>query len=392
MGKVHEMVMAKQFDEEFQQIQKMEVVGRLAGGVAHDFNNLLTIILGCSDLLLNHPTLNDEARELVGDIRKAGDQATLLTRQLLAFSRKQPLQAVILDLNGVVTNLGRMLHRLIGENIKLTTVLEPALHPVQADPGQLEQVLMNLVVNSRDAMPRGGQLTLQTANVVIGEAQARPSEVQPGDYATLEVTDSGHGMNRETMARLFQPFFTTKPPGKGTGLGLAFSYGIVKQYGGHIQVTSQPGHGSTFKIFFPKVIQALSPSKMNGQRPTTPTGHETVLLVEDESAVRKLECQILQHSGYTVLEASNGLEALQVAKNHSGTINLVVTDVVMPLMSGPQLASHLVQQRPSLKVLYVSGYTDSTIALQGGQVHAALLMKPFTPDVLAFEVRRILER
>jgi two-component system cell cycle sensor histidine kinase/response regulator CckA len=391
MASEHEISVTREFAEEYQQIQKMEVVGRLASGVAHDFNNLLTVIIGSSELLLSKPCLDADGRDLVDDIRKAADQAAMLTRQLLAFSRRQPLEFVVLDVNDLVGNLGRMLQRLIGENIKLVTALDPTLHKVKADAGQLAQVIMNLAVNARDAMPRGGTLTLKTANAsVLPVNGSTESDIRPGPYATLEISDNGCGMDKDTLARLFEPFFTTKQPGKGTGLGLAFAYGIIQQMGGHIHVTSQCNMGTTFKIFLPHSAESKPEPERNGHTTYT-NGKETILLVEDEASLRKLTRQVLQSSGYTVLEASNGLEALVVAEQHEGAIDLVVTDVIMPWMSGPQMVSKLFRLRPSLKVLYVSGYTDSAIARQAiPEAQGTLLQKPFTPSALTLEIRKTL--
>jgi signal transduction histidine kinase len=375
--------------------QKMEAVGRLAGGVAHDFNNLLTVILGNCDLLLHEQGLAERQRESIQMIKSSGERGATLTRQLLAFSRKQVLAPIVLQLNALETNLEKMLGRLIGENHHLTTSLDPDLWPVRADPGQLEQVIRNLVVNARDAMPRGGQITLTTANVEIGDNGPRGLfTVPPGPYVLLEVSDTGCGMDEPTQARIFEPFFTTKPVGKGTGLGLATVYGIVKQSGGYVQVESEPGRGTAFRIYLPPVVQAPAPADESRPMEADPSGHkETVLLVEDEAPVRNIAREILKRNNYAVLEACDGNEALRISDRCTGPIHLILTDVIMPEISGPQLVELLVPQRPNVKVLYVSGYTDDALVqvFQSGS-RAAFLQKPFTSASLARKVREVLDQ
>jgi signal transduction histidine kinase len=372
--------------------QKMEGIGRLAGGVAHDFNNLLTAILGYAELMesqLEDENLRSELRE----IRLAGERAAALTQQLLAFSRRQILQPRTLDLNTVVSNIEKMLARLIGEDIKLVTRLEPALGSVKADPGQLEQVIMNLAVNARDSMPEGGTLTFETANSLLDtDFVASHPGARPGGYAALTVADTGIGMSDEVRSHAFEPFFTTKERGKGTGLGLATAYGIVKQSGGYITVESEPGRGTTFRIYLPLVTDSAAASRP-GERPTSsPSGSETILLVEDESGVRRMSRTILETQGYTVLEAASGEEALVIARSHEGVIHLVATDVIMPGMSGRVLWDRLRALRPNSRVLFMSGYTDDVIARHGVlESGIAFLQKPFTPHGLAEKVRDVLD-
>ena len=378
--------------EQLTQAQKMEAVGRLAGGVAHDFNNLLSIITGRSSLLLNRLDGDSGLQRHVELIQKTAGRAADLTRQLLAFSRKQMLQPKVLDLNGLVGGFGSMLRRLIGEDMDLLTVLGLPLAPVKADPGQLEQVLMNLVVNARDAMPRGGRVTLETANVVLDASYAaRHPDVQAGPHVLLAVSDTGTGMSPEAQAHMFEPFFTTKGPGKGTGLGLATVYGIVKQSGGHVAVYSEVGHGTTFKIYLPAVAEALATSEEPAPV-SPPRGSETVLLVEDEAELHDLLAEVLEDTGYTVLRAGDGAEAVKVCAERERPIDLLLTDVVMPGMSGRELAARVQPLRPAMKVLYMSGYTDGAIVHHGVlEPGIAFIQKPFAPPAIAHKVREVLD-
>jgi signal transduction histidine kinase/ActR/RegA family two-component response regulator len=379
--------------EQLIQAQKMEAVGRLAGGVAHDFNNLLTIIMGRTALLRKQ--LDGVARldRHAALIEKTAQRAATLTGQLLAFSRKQLLQPKVLDLNGLVGNIGTLLRRLIGEDIDFLTVLGPGLAPVKADPGQLEQVLMNLVVNARDAMPGGGRVTLETANVVLDPTYAsRHADVQAGPYVLLAVSDTGVGMDPATKAHMFEPFFTTKAPGKGTGLGLATVYGIVKQSSGHIAVYSEPGQGTTFKIYLPAVDQPID-AQEDGTVSSPPKGSETLLVVEDEDELRDLLAEVLETSGYTVLQAQNCADAIKLCAEREGSIDLLLTDVVMPQMSGRELADRLQKACPTMKVLYMSGYTDGAIVHHGIlAAGVSFLQKPFTPVTVGQKVREVLDR
>ncbi len=374
------------------QAQKMEAVGRLAGGIAHDFNNLLTAIFGSTDLVLEDLSVDDQRRADVEDIKRAAQRAAALTRQLLAFSRQQVLTPQVLDLNALIRDLEKMLRRLIGEDIQFRTVLASDLGAVRADPGQLEQVIMNLAVNARDAMPQGGKLTVETANVDVDDAYAQAHvPMVPGRFAMLAVSDTGIGMETQVKAHIFEPFFTTKEKGKGTGLGLATVYGIVKQSNGYIWVYSQPGHGTSFKIYLPRVEGAAEPAAPRPAPPASLRGAETILLVEDEEAVRNLTRRVLEAHGYTVLTAADGEEALRLATGHNGPIQLLVTDVVMPNMSGRQLAERVVSARRETKVLYLSGYTDDAIVHHGVlEPGIAFLQKPFTPQGLARKLREVL--
>ena len=382
----------RQLEDQLRQAQKMETVGMLAGGVAHDFNNLLTIIAGYSQLILNSLEPGDPNRYSAEQILKAGERAAGLTQQLLAFSRRQVLQPRVLDLNKLVTGLSAMLGRLIGEDIDLQLRLRPDLGMVSADAGQIEQVLMNLVVNARDAMPNGGTLTIETANIFLDEHYtSRHIAVKSGPYTQIAVSDNGIGMDELTQARLFDPFFTTKASGRGTGLGLSTVFGIVKQSGGNLDVYSVPGRGTSVKIYLPRVDQpTLVEAESTGSGVTR--GHETVLLAEDDEMVRHLVSQSLVRAGYTVMETSDPLEARQIAHTHRGTIHLLITDVVMPKLSGRELAEEIQRRRSAIKVLFISGYTDTAI-VNAGILHGevAFLQKPFTPAALSRKVREVLD-
>jgi signal transduction histidine kinase len=383
----------RQSEERLRQAQKMEAVGRLAGGVAHDFNNLLTVIISYSDLLLEDLGSDDPKRDDVDQIRKAAEGAAALTRQLLAFSRQQVLQPKALDLKATVAGTEKLLNRLIGEDVRLITFLAPDLGVVKADPGQIEQIIINLAVNARDAMPTGGRLTIEAANVDMGEAYVRGHPpATPGRYVMLALSDTGIGMDEQTKARIFEPFFTTKEPGKGTGLGLATVYGIVKQSGGFIWVYSEPGHGTSFKVYLPRVDEPAEPAAAPTATAEPTRGTETVLVVEDAASVRMVTRQVLERYGYAVLEAPNGDTALRLAAGHHGPIHLLLTDVVMPGLSGRQLAEQLAQLRPDMKVLYASGYADHAIVHHGIlEPGIAYLQKPFTPDALGRRVRQLLD-
>jgi signal transduction histidine kinase len=379
-------------NEALLQAQKMDAIGRLAGGVAHDFNNLLTIVHGRSEILLRRLQLDDKSRQDLELIQRTARRAATLTQQLLAFSRKQVLQPKILGLNAVVTELAVMLRRLIGEDINLAIVPGAGLDRVKADPGQLEQVLMNLAVNARDAMPQGGRLVIETATVELGEAfvRERPG-ARPGPHVRLSVTDEGAGMTPEVQARMFEPFFTTKETGRGTGLGLSTVYGIVKQHNGYIDVRSAPGEGTVFEIYLPRVDTEAIVETEEGTA-GAPRGSETILLVEDEDEVRELAREILEMNGYTVLAAPHGPDALRVCRHHQGPIHLLLSDVVMPQMSGRELARQLAAVRPDTKVAYMSGYTDDALGHHGVlDPDVVLLPKPFTPDSLLAGVRRALD-
>jgi two-component system, cell cycle sensor histidine kinase and response regulator CckA len=382
----------RQLQAQLLQAQKMEAIGRLAGGVAHDFNNLLTVMTGYSEQLIDRLEARDPLRRKAEAIRSAAQRAAALTQQLLAFSRRQMQQPRVVDLNEAVRRMNRLLGRLIGEDIELVTELAPGPTCVRADPLHLEQVLMNLAVNARDAMPRGGALTLETSDVTFDAGRpAEHPQMPPGDYAMLTVRDTGCGMDAETRKRLFEPFFTTKEQGKGTGLGLSTVYGIVKQNGGYIWVDSEPGKGSTFRIYLPLVGEAVDVASAPAPAPKVPGGSETLLVVEDDDEVRRLLKDELQQFGYTVLDASNGGEALLFCERYPGAIHALVTDVVMPHMDGYEVAERLRAVRPDMRTLYISGYSDQAAARQSrGGPGDAFLAKPFTPDALAGRIREVL--
>jgi PAS domain S-box-containing protein len=381
-----------QLEAQLRQAQKMEAVGQLAGGVAHDFNNLLAVIMGHSDLMLSVIDERDPLHQDAEAIRQASERAASLTHQLLAFSRRQLLQPQVVDLNALVEKMAGMLRRLIGEPIGLDTQLTPALGRVSADPGQIEQVVMNLALNARDAMPDGGRLLLATTNAVLDrEFAERHPGAGLGPQVVLTVRDTGAGMSAETQARIFEPFFTTKEPGKGTGLGLSTVYGIVKQHRGYVGVQSAPGEGTTFRIYLPRVDAEPAPVPVGAGRATSPGGSETILLVEDEAAVRSLMRKMLAQQGYAMLEAPDGPAALEVASRHAGPIHLLLTDVVMPRMRGRELAERLRGTRPDVRVLFVSGYTDDALGAPALPSGAAFLTKPFAPDALLRQVRALLD-
>ena len=376
------------------QAAKLEAVGRLAGGVAHDFNNLLGVIMGYADLMAKRLPAEDPLRRNVQEIQKAAERASGLTRQLLAFSRRQVLQPRVLDLHHTITEVESMLQRVIGEDVDLVTVLREGVGKVKADPGQIQQVLMNLAVNSRDAMPDGGTLTIETANVDLSPDYAgRHLGVTPGSYVLMAVSDTGMGMTAEVQAHIFEPFFTTKGPEKGTGLGLATVYGIVTQSGGNIWVYSEPGKGATFKVYLPRMDEGASGTVLLDPPDSRGRAHERVLLVEDDDKVRDVVAMALRDAGYTVLEARSGASALAYADEHREPIHLVITDLVMPGMNGRELVERWRARHPETRALFMSGYTDATAHSQGGlPVGAAFIQKPFAPSALARRVREVLER
>jgi two-component system, cell cycle sensor histidine kinase and response regulator CckA len=391
-GKIEKLVIVnrditerKQLEEQLRLSQKIEAIGRLSGGIAHDFNNLLGVIIGYTEALQKRLKPDDPSREAIDEIQRAGKRAASLTQQLLAFSRKQVLAPSILDMNEIAREAEKMLGRLIGEHIQLLLVLADSLGQVKADRTQIEQVILNLAVNARDAMPQGGKLTIETANVEWREADpARPRYLAPGSYVELKVTDTGGGMSPEVQAHIFEPFFTTKEKGKGTGLGLATVYGVIKQSGGYILVQSEVGKGTAFEVYLPRV--AAAPENTNVQRPSAKKfekRHAVVLLVEDESSLRTLTRNVLQAEGCTVLEAADAVQALDIAKRTEGTIDLLLTDVIMPGMSGCALAASLSSARPGMRVLYMSGYTDGELTTQGVlNPGTSILHKPFTHEEL----------
>lgn len=383
----------RQLEEDLRQSQKMESVGRLAGGIAHDFNNILTAILGYADLLVRQLPPNHAFSRYAQEIKKSGDRAVGVTQQLLAFSRRQPAQTTLVDLNDLVIGMENLLHRLIGEDFALTLQLAPELGPVKADPRQIEQVLMNLVLNARDAMPDGGQLTVETFARPVDEAMARAHETaRPGPYAVLAVSDQGQGMDEATIVRIFEPFFTTKAPGKGTGLGLSIVYGIVTQHDGFIDVRSQPWHGTRFEVYLPLAAQDPLPTVAPHSPAELLNGRETILLVEDEESVRSLAREMLTEAGYAVLEAGNGKEALTLVGAHRDPIHLLLTDVIMPYMGGPDLAAKLTEQNLDLPVLYMTGYANDSLRRIAATHSLMVLQKPFSQEQLLCCVRRSLDR
>lgn len=394
LGEVEARAERRRLEAQFIEAQKMEVVGQLAGGVAHDFNNILAVIMGYSEFIKSKLSPDNPLREYAAEILHASERAAGLTRQLLIFSRKQTVVPVVLDLNAVVKDMNQMLRRLIDENIELTIVPGKQIGSVKADPGHAGQVLMNMVVNARDAMPNGGKIAIATANVTLVEGDASaPKSALPGDYVMLSISDTGTGMTEEIKARLFEAFFTTKPKGKGTGLGLATCQTIVEQSGGHITVHSELGKGTTFKVYFPRIAQPLELAPVLVSAGPLPRGTETLLVVEDEPSVRHLARGLLEAQGYEVLSASNGQDGLHVAREHQGSpIRLVVTDVIMPQMGGKVMAEWLTTTYPDLKILFTSGYTDDAIA-QHGVLEAGVefLAKPYTPSTLTRKVREMLD-
>lgn len=378
--------------EQLYQSQKLEAIGRLAGGIAHDFNNLLTAITGYSDLMLEHLSTESTLRRDLLQIRGLADRAAGLTRQLLAFGRRQTLQPKIINLNEVVENVQGVLARLIGEDVQIRFVPDSTLGSVKADPGQLEQVLMNLVVNARDAMPDGGSVTIETANVTLDKDYAvRHFDAKTGPYVMLAVTDTGCGMDEATRQRIFEPFFTTKEPGRGTGLGLSMVYGIAKQHDGHIWVYSEIGKGTTFKIYLPRVDAEAQELQMQRANEPVPRGSETILVVEDEDTVRNLVQQVLEGQGYTVFSAGDPDEAEKILAANGRKFALLLTDLVMPGRSGRELYQRIASTRPGVKVLYMSGYTDTNLRQGMLELNAPFVQKPFAPSELARKVRQVLD-
>lgn len=394
IGTVQDITEQKKLEEQLHQSQKMEAIGKLAGGVAHDFNNMLTTIMGYTDIMLMQVDQESPLRGSMEEIKKASERAASLTNQLLAFSRKQMIQPIVLNINRALAEMDKMLRRLIGEDIDLATILEPELWKVKFDPGQMDQVVMNLAVNAKDAMPKGGKLTIETANVDLDEVYAHQHgiELKPGHFVVLAVSDTGVGIDEETQSRIFEPFFTTKEKGKGTGLGLSTVYGIVKQSGGYIWIYSEPDQGTTFKIYLPKTEEEIAFLAEDQMQPQNLAGSETILLAEDDTSARKLIRSSLQEYGYWVLEAQDGKEALQLIEHHKGPIHMLLTDVVMPGMSGRELAERLQPLQPKMKILYMSGYTDNAIVHHGVlESGMQFIQKPFTPKALVSKVRKVLD-
>jgi nitrogen-specific signal transduction histidine kinase/CheY-like chemotaxis protein len=392
-GIMQDVTEQKQLEEQLRHAQKMEAIGRLAGGIAHDFNNLLTVINGYADVAMTQSNLDEEGTELLREIRRAGDRAAGLTRQLLAFSRRQLLEPRIVDLNELLQDLRRLLRRLIGEHIELDFVPEKALWPVKVDPRQFEQAIINLAVNARDAMPGGGRLTIETSNVELDPTTLDPGAGLPrGPYVRISVRDNGHGMDPVTRARAFEPFFTTKPVGQGTGLGLAMVYGFVKQSGGHVGLESAPGRETVFDLYLPRTTEAPPARVAEARQPTEQArASATILVVEDGSAVRRLCRMTLESRGYTVLEAGDGQEALERAQAYAGAIDLLLTDLVMPRLGGADLVEQLQRQRPELRVLLMSGYTDEPELPARAAVPIGFIAKPFSPAALLAKVAEVLD-
>jgi two-component system, cell cycle sensor histidine kinase and response regulator CckA len=392
-GAGQDITQRRGLEEPLRQAQKMEAIGRLAGGIAHDFNNLLQVVSGYSDLVLRRLTRRSGLRQYIQEIKNVAEQGAILTRQLMMVSHKPLLQPQVLDFKGIISNITPILQRVLGEDIELTTSVDPMLGHVTADPGQLEQVILNLVVNARDAMPQGGRLTLEAVNVEIDEPHmGRLLGMAPGEYIKLAVSDTGSGMDAETQAHIFEPFFTTKEPGKGTGLGLFTVYGIVNQYGGNMQVESTPGIGSTFTLHFPRVDSPIKGVAAQSVPQLSSPAGETILLLEDEAIVRDLVRQVLQATGYAVLEAANGEQALQLSHAHRGPIHLLLADIVLPGLSGPEVAEVLASARPEIQVIYMSGYAQDTIKRYGiPERQGVFLQKPFTPTTLLTSVRLALD-
>ncbi len=383
----------RESEEQLRQAQKLEAVARLAAGVAHDFNNILTAIGGHSEMLLRQLQVGDSKRKNAEQIEKCASMAAALTRQLLTFSHKQAIEPKVLKLNDVIQNVQKMLQRLIGEDIEFSTKLDPVAGHIKADPGQIEQVVMNLTVNARDAMPNGGKVLVSTANLTLDRTVSARSGLTPGKYVVLAVTDTGTGMTEEVKAHIFEPFFTTKPLGKGTGLGLATCFGIVKQSSGHIEVDTKVGKGTTFKVYFPQVDAPMDPVAV--EKPVTEVagGTETLLLAEDEAIVRELAVTSLRERGYTVIEARNGAEALRLAHEHHGKVDLILTDVVMPVMGGREMADAVRESYPGIKILFTSGYSDEVIVSHGVlRKGINFIQKPYRGDNLARRVREVLDR
>jgi signal transduction histidine kinase len=376
-------------ERELRQAQKMEAVGQLAGGIAHDFNNMMTAVIGFSELTLARLSEADPLREFVEEIKRAGERAGALTQQLLAFSRKQMLQMRILDLNGVVSEVEKLVQRLIADDIELVCVLDPDLGHVEADFGQLEQVIMNLAINASDAMPAGGKLTIETANV---ELDSRFVDIEPGSYVLLAVSDTGTGMDERTVHQIFEPFYTTKEIGRGTGLGLSTVFGIVKQSGGDVSVYSVPGRGTTLKVYLPRVGGPVDAVEVRALDDELPRGSESILIVDDEDVVRRFELEVLTERGYTVIEAHDVPHALELSRSYPGRIDLLVTDVVMPTLSGPEVAERLARDRPDMRTLYTSGYASDAIVRHGVlEPGIAFLPKPLSRGALARKVRETLD-